>query len=59
MIARFEGQQASRQAAEERIKRGIDRWMKLYYCARDDGVFMPGSDELIPADLMIGYLYRE
>ena len=59
MIARFEGQQASRQAADERVKRGIERWMKLYYCARDDGVFEPGGDELIPADLIAGYLYRE
>ncbi len=59
MIARFEGQQASRLAADERIKRGIERWMKLYYCARDDGVFMPGGDKLIPADLMAGYLYQE
>ena len=59
IIDRFEGQKASRQAADERIKRGIARWMKLYYCARDDGVFVPGGDELIPADQMAGYLYRE
>jgi hypothetical protein len=59
IIARFEEQQASRQAADERIKRGIARWMKLYYCARDDGVFVPGGDELIPADQIAGYLYRE
>ncbi len=59
IIVRFEGQQASRRSADERIKRGIERWMKLYYCARDDGVFEPGGDELIPADLMTGYLYRE
>jgi hypothetical protein len=59
MISRFEGQQASRQAADERVKRGIERWMKLYYCARDDGVFEPGNDELVPADQIAGYLYRE
>jgi hypothetical protein len=59
MIARFEVLQASRQAADQRIKRGIERWMKLYYCARDDGVFEPGSNELVPADQIVGYLYRE
>lgn len=59
LIAKFESQQASRQAADERVKRGIARWMKLYYCARDDGVFLPGGDELIPADQMAGYLYRK
>ena len=59
MISRFEVQQASRLAADERVKHGIERWMKLYYCARDDGVFVPGSDELVPADLLAGYLYRD
>jgi len=59
MISRFEVQQASRLAADERVKHGIERWMKLYYCARDDGVFEPGSDELVPADLLAGYLYRD
>jgi hypothetical protein len=59
MIARFEAQQALRQAADQRVKRGIERWMKLYYCARDDGVFEPGSNELVPADQIAGYLNRE
>ena len=59
MISRFESQQALRQAGEARVKRGIERWMKLYYCARDDGVFELGRDELVPADLIAGYLYRE
>lgn len=59
MIARFEDQQASRQAADERVKRGVERWMKLYYCSRDDGLFVPGSDELVPVDQIAGYLNRE
>jgi len=33
---------------DERVRQGIERWMKLYYsCFLDDGVFIPGSDELI------------
>jgi len=59
LISRFEAQQAARQAADARVKRSIERWMKLYYCARDDGVFEPGSHELVPADHIAGYLYRE
>jgi len=59
MIAKFESQQRTRQEAEARIKRGIDRWMGLYYCAQDDGVFKPGEKELTPADLIAGYLFRD
>ena len=37
----------------------FERWMKLYYCARDDGVFEPGSEALTPADQTPGYLLRQ
>ena len=58
LIAKFERQQTARNAADERVKRGIERWMKLYYCIRDDGVFERGSGELVPVDQMAGYLLR-
>jgi hypothetical protein len=57
MIAKFSAQQLAQQAREARIRGGIERWMNLYYCARDDGVFEPGSDSLVPADQMAGYLF--
>lgn len=59
MIDRFELQQATQNAAEERIKRGIERWIKLYYCAQDDGIFEPGKDQLVPTDQMLNYLLNE
>ncbi len=59
ILAKYERLQAERQAKEERIQRGVGRWMKLYYCARDDGIFEPGSDELIPVDFLPGYLVSE
>ncbi len=59
LIARFLNDQSVRRSTDERIKRGVDRWMKLYYCARDDGVFEPGSGQLTPVDQMMGTLYRE
>jgi hypothetical protein len=59
IVARFERQEKERQAKDERIRRGITRWMRLYYCSRDDGVFEAGKDELVPADFMPGYLLRE
>jgi hypothetical protein len=58
MVAKFESQVAARQAADERIKNAIERWMKLYYCARDDGVFIPPAGRLLPADQMLEYLYE-
>lgn len=59
MIARFERQVTSRRAADVRVKRGVERWMKLYYCARDEVVFEPGVDPSIPVDQMAGYLLEE
>jgi hypothetical protein len=57
IVARFENRQATQRAADERVKFAIERWMKLYYCAQDDGVFLPGG-ELVPADQLMEYLLR-
>ena len=54
--AKFERSLAEQQARTERVKRGIGRWMKLYYCAQDDVVFEPGAERTVPADQMGGYL---
>ncbi len=59
VIAKFEGQQAAKREAQARIERGIKTWMRLYYCARDEGVFLPGSRDLVPVDQMTGYLLRQ
>jgi hypothetical protein len=36
----------------EQWERQTERWQKLFYCARCDGVFLPGEDALIPVDRM-------
>jgi hypothetical protein len=59
MVAKFQAQQATQKSADARVQRGIRRWMNLYYCARDDGIFEPGSDAITPADQIAGYLFRE
>ncbi len=48
LIARFERQQNERKDAEKRTKSGVENWLKLYYCLRDDGVFEKGSQDLTP-----------
>jgi hypothetical protein len=59
LVARFRAEQARQKAETERIRHGIERWMKLYYCARDDGVFEPGANELVPVDLLRSHLLQE
>ena len=59
LVAKFQAQQDARQAAKARVQRGLQRWMNLYYCARDDGVFEPRATSLTPADQIAGYLRKE
>ena len=59
LIAKFLATQQAQKAAEQRIHTGVQRWMKLYYCARDDGVFEPGANGLTPAEQLAGVLFRE
>jgi hypothetical protein len=50
ILLRFETSQASQRAAEQRVRQGIDRWMKLFYCARDGVVFEPGDKTPLPPE---------
>lgn len=38
-------------------ERAIARWYELYYCGRDDGVYLPGDNELVSVELMGTVLY--
>ncbi|MBN2547763.1 MAG: hypothetical protein JXB15_01295 [Anaerolineales bacterium] len=58
ILARYIRQLEQRKVSDERTRRGIERWMKLYYCARDDVVYFPGSSESTPADQLPGLLMR-
>jgi hypothetical protein len=58
IIDRFQRNRTNRLSADARARRGVERWMKLYYCNRDDGVFEAHGSELIPADQMPGYLFN-
>jgi hypothetical protein len=37
----------------------MQRWNSLYYCNRDDCVFIPGTNTFAPSSNMIDYIYRE
>jgi hypothetical protein len=36
-----------------------ERWQQLYYCFRDDGVFLPGQSSFVPVNQMSDYLKAE
>jgi hypothetical protein len=59
ILARYEQERQRRKASEQRIQRGIQRWMQLYYCGREDGIFIPGENRLVDAEQMMGYLLDE
>ena len=41
-----------------RWNKAVSRWEQLYYCHRDDVLFVPGQSETIPVQSMLDYLYR-
>lgn len=40
-------------------EQAMHRWGGLYYCGRDDGVFIPGETDLIPTTEMREFLYAD
>ncbi len=59
LVARYAEELAARQGDDERVKKGIALWMKLYCCLEDEIVFEPGKGAGVPLDQMAGYLLRE
>ena len=56
----------SRARAQERYARekpkwekAMNRWGRLYYCGRDDGIFIPEETPFIPIDKLQEFLYAE
>ncbi|MBE2183482.1 MAG: hypothetical protein IAE89_08665 [Anaerolineae bacterium] len=43
----------------EQWKRALARWEELYYCYRDDGVFLPNHAVFVPIARMKQYLYAK
>jgi len=64
---RFQKEEIQKQYQEEmdrseRIqsawRSALDRWNKLYYCGRDDCVFIPGENSSAPLSNLKEYLYK-
>jgi hypothetical protein len=50
--------QLQTEETSNRWNTAIERWNQLYYCGRDDCVFLPGSHTHAPVSAMVEYLYR-
>jgi hypothetical protein len=48
LIARYDQLKQSQVEEKRRVEQAIGRWMKTYYCARDELVFKDGAIEGIP-----------
>ncbi len=59
ILERFARQQAGRQAEANRYKKAIEAWMRLYYCARDEALFFPGSQMTAPVEEAGSLLFDE
>jgi hypothetical protein len=57
LLARYAAQQAEKDAEKQAIERAIARWMELYYCGRDDVVFVAAGEVTAPADEMMDFLF--
>ena len=56
--ANYKKQVAQVQAEIPRWEHAMQRWSALYYCARDDGVFIPSENTFVPIAQMMDYLYQ-
>lgn len=52
-VARWRKQLPQEQA---QWQQAMTKWQQLYYCARDDGVFLPGKTTLIPVGMLQQWL---
>ncbi len=59
-VAAARRQELQLKADEEvnRWQRAMERWNRLYYCERDDCIFLPGSDTYAPITQLKDYLYQ-
>jgi len=56
--ANYKKQVAQLQVEIPRWERAMQRWSALYYCARDDGVFIPSENTFVPITQMMDYIYQ-
>jgi hypothetical protein len=56
LVAKYRASIEEQKQADARVRRGIDRWMRLYYCARDRVTFSAAGKDVTPLDQLGDYL---
>lgn len=59
ILQRFEREQNAEAQQGRQVEAAIKLWMNLYYCRRENAVFIPGEDELVPPDEMNVFLMKK
>lgn len=59
ILTRFNHKKAEEQQEKRRFERAVARWMRLYYCDRDEEVFDPAGATRVPLAQMEAYLLKE
>jgi hypothetical protein len=52
VVRRYEEKARQEHAAQARLENAVSRWMHLYFCSRDRGVFLPEQNQLVPLERM-------
>ncbi len=57
VLRRYQDRVRQEQEENARIESAIARWMRLYFCSRDQGVFDPQQNEFVPLEQMSDLLH--
>lgn len=58
ILRRYGLVEAKRREETEQVKRGIETWMMLYYCSRDNAIFQAWEKAVTPLDDIDSYLLK-
>lgn len=50
ILSRYDGLLAQERADKSRVERAVARWMRLYYCSRDQIIFDPEENRFVPLE---------
>lgn len=57
IFAKYQSQRDVESGVGGKVEKAIGYWMKLYYCAKDNVIFLEGNKTTIPIDQMRPYLF--
>lgn len=58
VVRRYEEKIRQEKDENLRVENAISHWMRLYFCSRDQGVFVPEQNRFVPLERMSDLLYE-